>query len=226
MRYVPIILAVLLAACGTGENPDRVCKEMPDLAWVNPSATEAIILHEGHNGPYKMDFRRECQAEMFQEAGFSVFGMNMPERPHEGLPLTDFIDPVLVKYNDLVSRGYTEIHMVGLSGGGFTTTMFCTEYGPSLDLLGKCYSVAGGTTLSMRQGGDWEQWEYNIRPYSEYHEIYPDLLHIYCEFEPSWQAASRLDLDQLGAPYIVDKGEYEHTISEWTVNYIINDLKD
>lgn len=77
-------------------------------------------------------------------------------------PLRVFLDPVTAIVDDLTSRGVTNIAMMGLSGGGWTTALYA-----ALDTrILASYSFAGSMPIYTRSWapphnalGDWEQKE-------------------------------------------------------------------
>jgi hypothetical protein len=74
----------------------------------------------------------------------------------QGSPLKFFLEPVAISLNALRDR-YKEIHIAGLSGGGWTTTMYAAV-DPTVRLS---FPVAGTIPLYLRTGGsvgDKEQY--------------------------------------------------------------------
>ncbi|MBL8215910.1 MAG: hypothetical protein JNK87_34630 [Bryobacterales bacterium] len=95
---------------------------------------------------------------------------NMFELPvRSGNGLKFFLEPVAVSLNVLKPR-YKEVHMAGLSGGGWTTTLYA-----AIDpAIRTSYPVAGSIPLYLRVGGsvgDHEQY------FAEFYRLagYPDL---------------------------------------------------
>lgn len=59
------------------------------------------------------------------DLGFHVIAMNMPSIPHEEAQgLDPFLRPVAVSLNYAETRGFRTAVMAGLSGGGWTTTVY------------------------------------------------------------------------------------------------------
>jgi hypothetical protein len=89
-------------------------------------------------------------------------------KPATGSPLKYFLGPALASLNYALSqRSYDKIGAVGISGGGWTTSML-TAIEPRIQ---RAYAVAGSVPLAYRAAdpeGDWEQ--YNV-PFS-YLDIY------------------------------------------------------
>ncbi len=87
-------------------------------------------------------------------------------------PLSYFLAPVRVYLDEFVKSGeYSSIHLVGLSGGGWTVTVYA-----ALDpRVATAFSVAGDIPSSWRNPlsfsfGDYEQVE--IVKFADYHDLY------------------------------------------------------
>ncbi len=137
-----------------------------------------IVLQHGHACTFDdaNDPRGAGMAETIDTllgAGYGVLAAYMPHmRPDDcrtvphgkmfdikvaaGSPLKFFLEPVAVSLNALKPR-YRQIHMAGLSGGGWTTTLYA-----ALDpTIAKSFPVAGTIPLYLRLGGsvgDLEQY--------------------------------------------------------------------
>ena len=86
-------------------------------------------------------------------------------------PLRYFIEPVVLTANYAKARGYKEIHMAGLSGGGWTTT-----FAPAIDKrIVTSFPIAGSVPCAMRNpdglvpnqtwtGNDDEDYEQSCMP--------------------------------------------------------------
>jgi hypothetical protein len=89
-------------------------------------------------------------------------------KPATGSPLKYFLGPALASLNYALSqRSYDKIGAVGISGGGWTTSMLAA-IDPRIQ---RSYAVAGSVPMAYRAAspeGDWEQ--YNV-PFS-YLDIY------------------------------------------------------
>jgi hypothetical protein len=141
-----------------------------------------VIVHGGH-GDVEDELRPLMQALI--DRGFVVALMNMPlsgwnPRPLVRLPdygavvlrthnqlgllpggpgraLALFLDPVVVTVNEARAMGFDSVGMVGLSGGGWTTTVSA-----AIDpRIGRAFDVAGSLPLHLRTSpedqGDFEQ---------------------------------------------------------------------
>lgn len=135
----------------------------------------AVIYHAGHPGMTESDWKA---VNALTAAGFSVYILDMPlsginppptvHVPHlgtvsltthehlaqltgitQGSPIRYFIEPVIAVSNILESSGYETVYMVGLSGGGWTTTV-AAAIDPR---IAASYPVAGSTPLGARWTG-------------------------------------------------------------------------
>jgi hypothetical protein len=95
-----------------------------------------------------------------------------------GSPIKYFLEPTFISLNYLETQSrpghfpnYRAFHMVGLSGGGWTTTM-CAAIDPRI----RCsFSVAGTIPLYLRSGGsvgDREQFEPSFYRVAGYPDLY------------------------------------------------------
>jgi hypothetical protein len=155
-----------------------------------------VVVHQGHVceidnygvGGLIRDLVRE---------GYSVLGAYMPKChpgdcdggctaqhnamfaslvPSAGSPMRFFLEPIAISLNYLASRHraddfprYREFHMAGLSGGGWTTTIYAA-IDPRIKLS---FPVAGTIPLYLRSGGSMGDTEQTL---SAFYSIagYPD----------------------------------------------------
>jgi hypothetical protein len=89
-------------------------------------------------------------------------------------PIKLFLEPVLASLNYLEKRrGYRFVFMAGLSGGGWTTTLYA-----ALDpRISASFPVAGSLPMSLRSVtngtiGDWEQVSADIYKIVDYLDLY------------------------------------------------------
>ncbi len=134
------------------------------LVWLN-----------GHDGDYYLD---EPYMSYFLAQGYTVAAFNMPTldpkedmaKVHDKMglfehpgysPIQAFLDPIAVELNYLLSKkSYRDVTMMGISGGGWTTTVYAAV-DPRID---NSYPVAGGLPFYLRTlppnenkpFGDWE----------------------------------------------------------------------
>lgn len=152
-----------------------------------------LIYHGGHDGDFIV---AKDLIELFLKNGFAVIALAMPletpnNRPvvelkgigkiqltfHEqlkflkmksGHPVQLFLTPVTVCLNYAQPLGYTSVYMAGLSGGGWTTTIYS-----ALDpRITRSYPVAGTLPLHLREdrtrlnsahgAADWGDYEQSI----------------------------------------------------------------
>lgn len=95
-------------------------------------------------------------------AGYDVLALDMPAGPHErfaNLPhaLEPFMTPIALGLNyAMTRRKYEGVEMLGVSGGGWATTVYA-----AIDpRISRSYPIAGSLPLSMRAArdkGDFEQ---------------------------------------------------------------------
>jgi len=161
---------------------------------------EMVIVHHGHactldDDPSSSDigFGLQRTIHALLRDGYGVLGVFMPrQRPgdcggsHEALfglkttgsPMKFFLEPVAVSLNYLKTRSrsdrfpkYRAFHMTGLSGGGWTTTVYA-----ALDPTIHCsFPVAGTIPLYLRSGGsvgDREQFEPSFYQIAGYPDLY------------------------------------------------------
>ncbi len=203
-----IVMIISLAAC-TQEEKNCDNDSGAPFKYVPVSSNNAnIILHNGH-GPWTCSMT--LAANNFARAGFTVYRAEMPASPHD-LESEFFLDTDRL-LNDLSGK---TIYMVGLSGGGWTTTM-ATALNPE---IAKGYSVAGDHPVESYDG-DYEQQN----PPLEYSQAYSiavnRLLHIYNKYDTC--CFSNVT-GNIGTPYVIDDTHRGHRISQWATNYIINDI--
>ncbi len=166
----------------------------------------ACVLDDGPGtGQRDLGIQRTIKALLAE--GYGVLAMNMPRMrpgnselndagdcradhtnvlglvPTTGHPLKFFLEPVAIGLNALSDRGYFDIGMLGLSGGGWTTTMYAA-IDPRVRIS---IPVAGSIPLYLR-----------VEPYS--HDLEQVLPPFYGSFEGSVPGiAGYLDLYLLGA---------------------------
>ncbi len=161
---------------------------------------ELVVLHHGHActfdddpAPEEVGYGLQRTIQALLRSGYGVLGVFMPhmrpgdctggheklfEIPTEGSPLKFFLEPVAISLNYLKSLSrapgspeYRTFHMLGLSGGGWTTTVYA-----AIDPTIQCsISVAGTIPLYLRSGGsigDREQFETSFYRLAGYPDLY------------------------------------------------------
>jgi hypothetical protein len=156
-----------------------------------------VVVHQGH-GCQLDSFGVGDLIRDLTRAGYGVLGMYMPRcrpddcpggctaahetlfatvRPAAGSPMKFFLEPITASLNYLERRSsedgfprYTAFHMAGLSGGGWTTTIYAA-LDPRITLS---FPVAGTLPLYLRSGGSVGDVEQTL---PEFYRIagYPDL---------------------------------------------------
>ena len=159
---------------------------------------ELIIYHQGHDGGF---IDGKSTIDYFLKNGYSVMAFSMPLVGMNNQPTIDIENVGLIKFFDhdqfrfLESENFSPLsyfftpinhslnyldlnynfknyHMVGISGGGWTTTIY-----PALDTrISKSFAVSGSLPIPLRINsqdiGDYEQIQpelYNIANYSEFY---------------------------------------------------------
>src|SRR5437660_700711 len=162
---------------------------------------ELVIVHHGHActfdddpSPKDVGYGLQRTIQALLREGYGVLGVFMPHmRPGDcsdghdamfeltttGSPIKYFLEPTAFSLNYLKSRSsdshrfpkYRRFHMIGLSGGGWTTTIYA-----AIDPTIRCsFPVAGTIPLYLRQGGsvgDREQFEPSFYRIAGYPDLY------------------------------------------------------
>jgi len=161
---------------------------------------ELVIVHHGHActldddpSPADVGFGLQRTIHELLREGYGVLGVFMPrqrpgdcggshdelfKRPTTGSPLKFFLEPVALSLNYLKTRSradrfpkYRTFHMTGLSGGGWTTTVYA-----AIDPTIRCsFPIAGTIPLYLRTGGsvgDREQFEPSFYRLAGYPDLY------------------------------------------------------
>ena len=163
-------------------------------------------------------------------------------------PIKFFVEPIIVSLNYIEQNfDYDDYYMVGISGGGWTTTLTS-----ALDhRISKNYSIAGSFPLNMksdpRNFGDYEQTIpelYNIANYEELYTmasfgtdrysvqvfIYNDpccfQAELYEEFQYGNAIQDKLDILGNGGKFSVflDNSTNKHEISDYVLSLILDDM--
>lgn len=161
---------------------------------------EAVVVHHGHAcsfdddpSPNDVGYGMQRTIKALLREGYGVLGVFMPHmRPGDctgghdamfeltttGSPMKYFLEPTAIGLNHLKSRrsadgspSYRDFHMIGLSGGGWTTTVYA-----AIDPTIRCsFPVAGTIPLYLRTGGsvgDREQFEPSFYRIAGYPDLY------------------------------------------------------
>ncbi|NOS71553.1 MAG: hypothetical protein HOP33_16715 [Verrucomicrobia bacterium] len=161
---------------------------------------ELVVVHHGHActldddpGSADVGYGLQRTINALLREGYGVLGVFMPHmRPGDctgghdalmqmtttGSPLKFFLEPVAISLNQLKKRSlaanspnYRAFHMTGLSGGGWTTTLYA-----AIDPTIRCsFPVAGSIPLYLRIAGsvgDREQFESSFYGLAGYPDLY------------------------------------------------------
>ena len=162
----------------------------------NPNR-QLVIVHQGHSCELDSAGVGDLVRDLVRE-GYSVLSAYMPKcrpgdctgsctaqhnemfkslQPSAGSPMKFFLEPIVVSLNYLESRHraddfprYQEFNMAGLSGGGWTTTVYAA-IDPRIKFS---FPVAGTLPLYLRSNGSVGDAEQTLQ---EFYRIagYPDL---------------------------------------------------
>lgn len=120
---------------------------VPMIYYQNPTPTGLVCGYDGHN-------------RLFQDSLYAS-------------PLSLFFKPLIASLNQLGRNNYSDIYMCGLSGGGWTTSVY-----PAMDSsISVSFPVAGSWPIPVRyafySGGDLEQYYPPVfSQLADYHELY------------------------------------------------------
>jgi len=161
---------------------------------------ELVVVHHGHActldddpSPEDVGYGLQRTIHALLREGYGVLGVFMPHmRPGDctgghdamfqltttGSPMKFFLEPTAISLNYLKTRSrsgrfpkYRAFHMAGLSGGGWTTTVYA-----AIDPTIRCsFPVAGTIPLYLRAGGsvgDREQFERSFYRIAGYPDLY------------------------------------------------------
>jgi hypothetical protein len=154
---------------------------------------ELVVVHHGHSSDFAGDFGLVSTMNALLREGYGVLGVFMPhlrpgdatgnhdamfEQPTTGNPMKWFLESTAVSLNYLKSRSaadgfpvYRAFHMTGLSGGGWTTTVYAA-IDPTIRVS---VPVAGTIPLYLRARGsvgDREQTDPAFYHLTGYPDLY------------------------------------------------------
>ena len=234
------------------------------------SNDKLIVYHEGHDGDFILGKKT---IEFFLDKGYSVMAFSMPLLGMNNNPVADlksfgkvnltshnyfyfldsnnfssikfFVEPIAISLNYIEKNfDYSSISMIGISGGGWTTTLY-SAIDPRIS---RSYSVAGSLPTYLRKFGEVGDYEeslpelYNI---ANYLELY--ILSSYGNNRKHLQVLNKFDsccfagisyktyekevesaMSNLGNgsfKIYLDDTHKEHKISDNALNIIISDLE-
>ena len=208
---------------------------------------QLVIVHHGHGCTLDDDPSPDDKGYGLQRTiaallgeGYGVLGVFMPHmRPGDctgqhdamlqmkttGSPIKYFLEPVALSLNYLkahsrADRSYRAFHMVGLSGGGWTTTVYA-----AIDPRIQCsFPVAGTIPLYLRSGGsvgDREQFEPSFYGIAGYPDLYILSAHgpgrqqaqILVQRDDCCFGAAQHDSKSAGLPYSEAMRDYARQVS-------------
>jgi hypothetical protein len=185
------------------------------------NGNKLLVYHRGHDGDFVGGIKI---IQFFLNKGFSVIALSMPLEPPNNQPIVDlnrigkiqitfheqlkllempsghpvqlFLTPVAVSLNYAQTLGYESFYMTGVSGGGWTTTVYAAADPRIL----RSYPVAG--TLPIHLRADRKRSNSSQRPadWGDYEQTIPELYQLtnYLElYVLSSQGANRKQLQIL-----------------------------
>lgn len=236
------------------------------------SNNQLVIYHHGHDGGF---INGKKTIQFFLKNNYPVLAFSMPLTGMNSQPIVElgnegkikfishnlfshfdsdrfssikfFVEPVAVSLN-YVQQNYEfdEYYMVGLSGGGWTTTLY-SAIDPRIT---KSYSIAGSLPLYLRYSqadiGDYEQILPDLYRITNYLELYimdsygnnRAHVQIFNKYDPccfadpaidTYQNIIKLTLKNLGQgdfSIYIDDTHKEHKISDHALQIILERMKE
>jgi len=230
-----------------------------------------IIYHHGHSNGFHD--ARNVQT-FFLNKGYSVLAFSMPLKGINNQPIVDhpdfgkikltshdmfvflesdqfspikyFVEPIFISLNYVdTNYNFDSYHMLGISGGGWTTTL----YSALDDRISASYSIAGSVPIYLRSIpenlGDYEQITPDLYRIAEYLDLYVMAaygdhrkhMQIFNKYDPCCfgglvsktyenEVKSKISsLNEGNFEIFIDESHREHKISDISLNYIYNDLQ-
>ena len=235
------------------------------------STGNLIIYHEGHNGDF---INGKYSIQFFLNEGYDVLAFSMPLLGMNNQPIVDtsfgkiklsthnhlkfldnqkfsslvfFFEPIFTSIDFLENEfNYDSYNMLGISGGGWTTTV----YSSIDDRISNSFSISDSFPIYLRSDaknlGDYEQTRPDFYSISNYLEIY--ILSSYDENRIHIQFLNKYDpccfsgesnilykdiveefvakLDGGKFDIIIDDTHKEHKISDFVLSKIIQELRN
>jgi hypothetical protein len=228
-----------------------------------------IIYHQGHDGDFILG---EKTIQYFIERGYPILAFSMPLLGMNNQPTVDipnlgtiklknhndfiylessrfssikfFVEPIAVSLNYADKLGFDSYVMVGISGGGWTTTL----YSSIDDRISESYSVAGSVPTFLRSipgnEGDYEQRLPTLYNMTNYLDLYimssfgdnRKHVEIYNMYDPccfggdvskTYEKEINTAMSKLHSGKFmiyVDNTHKEHKISQFSLDIIINSI--
>jgi hypothetical protein len=242
------------------------------VSWFRPQVSNGrlVLYHAGHSHALG-EIGADALIRRLVSYGFDVLGFMMPglgpntplpdsDGPQHNVfateetdtfsPLVYFIDPVPIAINTVLDeRSFTDITMIGISGGGWTTTLAA-----AVDMrISTSFPIAGTLPLFLRtmpcsnpfENGDWEQYQAALWKSVDYTQLYVlgasgvgrrqvQVLNQYdscCFWGVRYQVYEQVVADTVGNAgpgkfevWLDSSTRNQHVISSWTQQRIIEAL--
>ncbi len=236
------------------------------------SNNKLIIYHQGHAGDF---YKGKETIQFFLEHDYTVLAFSMPllgmnDQPiieihnigtiqltsHEHFrflessnfsPIKFFMEPIAISLNYLDEHyDFSSYDMVGISGGGWTATLY-----PAIDnRISQSYSVAGSVPIYLRSipqnYGDYEQWIPELYQNANYLDLYimnsygddRKFIQIFNKYDSccfsgelykSYENEIKESINQLKKGYFdiyLDETHKTHKISESVLKMIVNSIEN
>lgn len=158
--------------------------------------SKLLIYHRGHDGDFVGGI---TTIGYFLEQGFSVMALSMPLEAPNNRPIVDlerigkiqitfhdqlkllemksghpvqlFLTPLAVSLNYAQTFGYDSVYMTGVSGGGWTTTVYAAV-DPRIT---RSYPVAGTLPLHLREDRKRSNTAHRSSDWGDYEQTIPEL---------------------------------------------------
>ena len=236
----------------------------------NDANSKLVVYHQGHSNGF---IKGKSTINEFLKNGYSVAAFSMPliEKDHQPIidipnighikfqehkqfslletddfsPLTYFFTPITLTLNYLDKNyEFTDYHMIGISGGGWTTTV----YSGIDSRISKSFAISGSLPLPLRYQvqdiGDWEQLHPGIYNIASYLDLYimsshgenREFVQIFNKHDPCCFAGTLYELyeDEVrdttstigNGKYSVylDSSHMEHKISDDVIEFILQTI--
>jgi len=236
----------------------------------NDANSKLVVYHQGHSNGF---IKGKPTINEFLKNGYSVAAFSMPliEKDSQPIiditnigpikfqehkqfslletddfsPLTYFFTPITLTLNYLDKNyEFTDYHMIGISGGGWTTTV----YSGIDSRISKSFAISGSLPLPLRYQvqdiGDWEQLHPGIYNIANYLDLYimsshgenREFVQIFNKHDPCCFAGTLYELyeDEVrdttstigNGKYSVylDSSHMEHKISDDVIEFILQTI--
>ncbi|HET6893023.1 MAG TPA: hypothetical protein VFH31_18100 [Pyrinomonadaceae bacterium] len=163
------------------------------------STNKLLIYHRGHDGDFVGGI---SIIQFFLDKGFSVIALSMPLEPPNNQPIVDlnrvgkiqitfhdqlkllemqsghpvqlFLTPIAISLNYANTLGYESFFMTGMSGGGWTTTVY-SAIDPR---IAHSYPVAGSLPIHLRSDRKRSNSAQRPADWGDYEQTIPELYRI------------------------------------------------